>query len=101
MILQPQFVMPGANSEPSVDGWWNLSGAINSNDVVLAYQPKGAASLAESYINLVRPGTLDAAVGVAPTLDALGWVSAGSARLMTGYVPTGTTSMIIDRKSVV
>ena len=34
----------------------------------MAYQPKGAASLAASYFNLANPGTYNAAPGTAPSL---------------------------------
>lgn len=37
------------------DGWWSLSG-LSSSNVIAAYQFKGAASQAESYINLANPG---------------------------------------------
>ena len=55
---------------------------------VVAYQPKGAASLAASYVNLANPGTYDAAPGVAPTWDAVtGWVFTGTEWLNTSLVP--------------
>lgn len=67
--------------------WWDNNGAISG--CVAAYQPKGAADLAASYVNLANPGTYDAAPGVAPTLDASGWVFNGSTQyLTTGITPT-------------
>ena len=64
--------------------WWLAGGAPAP---VAAYQPKGAASLATSYVNLVNPGTYDAAPGTAPTLDANGWVFNGTDQ----YLSTGVT----------
>lgn len=58
-------------------GWWDNDGAIAG--CVAAYAPVGAADLASSYVNLVTPGTYDAAPGVAPTWDAAtGWTFNGS-----------------------
>ena len=56
----------------------------------LSYQPKGAASLAASYINVVSPGTYDAAPGTAPSFaTATGWTFAAASLqyLTTGYTP--------------
>jgi hypothetical protein len=51
-------------------GWWVVPGKT----CVAAYQPKGAADLATSYVNLANPGTNNAAPGVAPTFNAAtGW----------------------------
>ena len=62
--------------------WWQ----IGDNVVVAAYQPLGAADLADSYINLANPGTFDAAPGVAPTWAAgTGWTFNGS----TQYLDSG------------
>jgi len=64
--------------------WYNAGGAP---DPIAAYKPKGAASLAASYVNLVNAGTYDAAPGVAPTLGAGGWTFNGT----TQYLTTGIT----------
>jgi hypothetical protein len=65
--------------------WWEAGGVA----ALAAYQPKGAASLAASYVNLANPGTNDAAPGTAPTLVANGWsfASASSQYLTTGIAP--------------
>lgn len=55
---------------------WYLLGGVTTAQCAVAYQPKGAASLAASYSNLNNPGTNDAALGTAPTLGAGGWVFA-------------------------
>ena len=79
-VSSPPLVAPAAN-------WWEPT--TGSFTVVVAYQPKGAASLAESYSNLANPGTFDAAPGVAPTWDAVsGWIYNGTTQyLTTGIVP--------------
>ena len=72
--------------------WW-LSGGISAANCIAAYQPKGAADLAASYVNLANPGTYNAAPGVAPTWDAVnGWVfdKAKQQYLSTGVNPAGT-----------
>lgn len=54
--------------------WW-LAGGIPGSNCLAAFKPKGAASLAASYVNLASGGaTWDAAPGVAPTFDtSYGW----------------------------
>lgn len=73
-------------SRGSID-WWRAGGAP---EPIAVYQPIGAASLEASYVNLVNPGTFDAAPGVAPThLPATGWGFNGTTQyLLTGIVPT-------------
>lgn len=67
---------------------WYLAGGILAANCVAAYKPKGAASLAASYVNLANPGTNDAAPGVAPTFDtATGWTFGGTQYLLNGVVP--------------
>jgi hypothetical protein len=78
------------------DKWW-LAGGIHPSQVVAAYQPKGAVDLAASYINLANPGTNDATVGIAPTLDG-GWVFNGSTQYLVG--PTITNGGVFVRYSV-
>lgn len=60
--------------------WWLAAGITPE----IAYQPKGAASLEDSYVNLANPGTYNAVVGVAPTLSADGWVFGGTSYLVNG-----------------
>lgn len=76
--------------------WW-LSGGIAAANAVAVYQPKGAASLAASYVNLANPGTYNAAPGVAPTwASATGWGFDGATQyLTTGVIPSGTWSMLL------
>lgn len=75
--------------------WW-LSGGVAAANCVAAYQSKGAASLAASYVNLANPGTYDAAPGVAPDWDSgTGWTFNGSTQyLTTGVMPSVGWSMI-------
>ncbi len=63
--------------------------------LVAWYQPKGAASLAASYVNLANPGTYDAApVAGAPAFDALiGWTFDGTNPLDTGITPVSGNAM--------
>jgi hypothetical protein len=84
-------------SANQADPWW-LSGGIPAANCIAAYQPKGAASLAASYVNLANPGTYNAAPGVAPTWDAVnGWTfaSASLQYLKTGIVNGSGWSMIV------
>lgn len=81
---------------PLVGGnWWEPT--TGSYTVVAAYQAKGAASLAASYVNLANPGTYNAAPGVAPTFDtATGWTFNGSSNyLATGVVPGDGWSIFV------
>jgi hypothetical protein len=64
---------------------------------VAAYRPKGAASLAASYVNLANPGTNNAAPGTAPTFAAAtgwGFTGASSQYLTTGVAATGTLTVV-------
>lgn len=81
--------------------WW-LTGGVAAANAVAVYLPKGAASLAASYVNLANPGTYDAAPGVAPTFDAAtGWtVSSGQWLSSSGFtVANDQTSSIMVRFS--
>lgn len=73
--------------------WW-LSGGVAAANCVAAYQAKGAASLAASYVNLANPGTNNAAPGVAPTFNAeTGWTFNGTTQyLRTGLIPANDQS---------
>jgi hypothetical protein len=75
--------------------WWEPT--TGSYTVVGAYQAKGAASLAASYVNLANPGTYDLTEGVAPTFDtSYGWDFNGSTMyLTTGIVPTAAMTLIV------
>lgn len=82
------FLVPGKIGPVALGGAapWYLAGGAPTP--IAAYQPKGAASLAASYVNLANPGTYDAAPGVAPTLVAGGWTFNGTNNYLdTGIVP--------------
>lgn len=65
--------------------WYRAGGAPMPDWV---FQPKGAASLADSYVNLANPGTNNATPIVAPGWDATsGWIFSGSQYLATAVVP--------------
>lgn len=81
----------------SAANWWEAGGATNC---VAAYQPKGAASLAASYVNLANPGVFDAAPGVAPTWDAAtGWSFNGSTQYLRSGVPGSAAVSFLMRFS--
>jgi hypothetical protein len=84
---QSAFASAGVAAAP-VGNWWEAGGATGC---VAAYQPKGAADLAASYVNLANPGTNNASEGDAPTFNtATGWTFDGvSDGLVTGITPTG------------
>lgn len=87
-ILRPVFD-PGLAVAP----WWKVAGKT----CVAAYQPKGAASLAASYVNLANPGTYDAAPGAAPTLTADGWSFDGTQYLVVaGLVQNRPLTMLVS-----
>lgn len=68
------------------NAWWAVGGIGASCQG--AYAPKGAASLADSYVNLANPGTDITAID-APTFDtAVGWTFDGLADVLnTNIVP--------------
>jgi hypothetical protein len=68
-------------------------------DAIVAYQPKGAASLAASYTNLGTNGAAnDAAPGVEPTFDtATGWTCNGTKYLtMGGLLPGAAYTVLVQ-----
>lgn len=81
--------------------WYRAGGAPLP---LAAYQPKGAASQAASYVNLARPGAYDAAPGVAPTWSAAnGWIFNGALAqyLTTSLIPGSYWSLLIRYDSMV
>lgn len=85
-VFRPAFDLAGAAATPPASNWWEAGGAPTP---LVVYQPKGAASLAASYVNLVNPGTYDAAPGAAPGWSSgTGWVFSGAEYLLTTLVPT-------------
>ncbi len=85
---------------PSLHGVLSQSGAVTwyagLTDIVAVYQPKGAASLAASYVNLVNPGTYDATVasGTPNWSGGDGWIG-NSCALSTGYTPPNNNVTVI------
>ena len=89
---------PGSGSAAvmggAAPGWWEVAGKT----CLAAYQPKGAASLAASYINLANPGTYDASLGVAPAHNpATGWTFDGA----TEYLNTGLVHNSVQWSAIV
>ncbi len=96
--FQPAFATQGGVTP------WYLSGGIALANCVAAYQPKGAADLAASKINLAHPGTNDAAAGTNPSFaTATGWtfLTASSQYLTTGITPLSGYSMIVAFDGVI
>lgn len=93
MVFAPPFQRPFSatfdkRAAVAAVPWW-LAGGVAAANAVAVYQPKGAASLAASYVNLANPGTSDAAPGTAPTFDAAtGWTFAAAS---SQYLTTGVT----------
>lgn len=81
--------------------WW-LAGGIDPSSVAAVWQPKGAASLAASYLRLAGSqgyANIDPAIvgGVAPTWNAAnGWSFGSPKYLNSGLVPADGWSAIIQ-----
>ena len=84
--------LPQVGGGAAVPIWWNNNGAISG--CIAAYQPKGAISLAASYVNLANPGTFDATPGVAPILVAGGWDFASNKYLANGIALSANHTVI-------
>ena len=88
-IFSPSF-KPNSLAEAGGD-WW-LSGGISSNCAVV-YQPKGAADIDSSKINLVSPGTNNAIFTGSVTWDVDdGWIIAADSRYVTVGAITGASN---------
>lgn len=80
--------------------WWEPT--TGSYTAVAAYRALGAPDIATSYINLVNPGTNNAAPGDAPTFDkTYGWAFNGTSDyLTTGLSPAAGWSMLVRFSNV-
>lgn len=85
--------------------WW-LAGGIDPASVAAVWQPKGAASLAASYLRLAGDQgytNIDPAIvgGVAPNwTSTTGWIGNGLSKyLISGVVPSDNTWSMIARIS--
>lgn len=82
-------VLPSRYDPPP---WYSGNNTISISDCLLAYQAKGAASLAASKINLANPGTYNATAGVDPTFSAAtGWQFTGTQWLDTNLSFSSST----------
>jgi hypothetical protein len=73
---------------------WYIAGGATVP--IAAYRPKGAASLAASYVNIVNPGTYNAAPGTAPTFAAAtGWGFTGTQFLNTGILSAANMTVLV------
>jgi len=88
----------GKKQSPYSAAWYS-AGVVPVVNCVAAYQPKGAADIAASYVNLANPGTNNAAPGTAPAHDVTnGWVFNGgtnSRYLKTGIIPDSMYTIIV------
>lgn len=100
--FSPTF-QPKSQAAAVASSWW-LAGGIAAANCVAAYQPKGAADLAASYINLANPGTYNLSGSDDPVFDAsYGWrfvsdngLALGDALVTSTAVPvTGTWSIFV------
>lgn len=78
---------------------WYLAGGVPSANCLIAYQPIGATSLANSYINIANPGVLDATTTAAPAFaTATGWTIDGATKFINAPVsnfnPVAGTAII-------
>lgn len=79
-----------------VSAWYNATGDITS--CIAYYQSRGAASYADSLVNLANPGTYDLSEGTAPPWDAMrGWKfdNALQSYLQTGITPESDFSYVV------
>ena len=71
--------------------WWDLDGTITS--CVGAWQAKGVASLAASYVNLTGNSTYDLSEGNAPSWNtATGWTANGTDTWLNTSIPMVSTN---------
>lgn len=81
---------------------WYLPTGVSAANVLAAYHPKGAASLAASYVNKANPGTYNLSPGNAPILDAYGWDSTSGTPYLNigngGYTLSGAWTIIARLK---
>jgi hypothetical protein len=90
------FAPPLGPALSTANPWW-LSGGIAAANCIAAYQPKGAANLAASYINLANPGAYNLTLGTAPTWDITnGWKFLASSYqyLKTNVIPSSTAMSV-------
>lgn len=65
--------------------WWRPQGLVDGT-CIAAYQPKGAANLDRSYLNLVDSTIYKCVAGVAPTFSSsVGWSFTGTQYLQAFY----------------
>jgi len=87
--------------KPAVaSSWW----AIPGQTCVGAYQAKGSASLAASYVNLKKPGTNDLYLQTDPAPGwntTVGWIWTGAQALWTGFTPTVNSWFVVRFSSAI
>jgi len=90
-------ILPTFDARNAGGAWWNLFGAIPTANCLAAYQPKGAASLSASYVNLTGTTAYNLTTTSAPDWDATnGWKKNSDLNFLdTAVVPSSGWSMII------
>lgn len=85
----------GGGAAPVVP--WYLAGGVDAANCIAAYQPKGAANLAASYVNIASPGTYNCTAVAEPAWDvATGWAGDNSDNhLNSGVAVASIVSAII------
>lgn len=90
-VQQRNLIVLGGNVIP----WYRAGDAPLP---VAAYQAKGAADLASSYVNLANPGTYNAAPGTAPTFAAAtGWTFDGLTQWLTTGIAGAANMTVLVR----
>lgn len=89
-----RFAQPGGGAAIP---WWMAAGVTP----ITAWQAKGAASYADSLVNLAQPGTHNLAGEVHAWSAETGWAFVLGKRLDTGVVPTAGTWTYIVRLTAI
>lgn len=102
MVIPPGSVRVDAPAAAAVIPWY-LAGGISAANCLAAYEPKGAADYAASKVNIVNPGTYNAAKQTNdPGWDAAnGWMfAANNDALKTGLAIADAWSWIVQFTNV-
>ncbi len=89
-MLGARMMAAASHAAGTSANWWEVDGQT----CVAAYQPIGALSLEDSYINLANPGTYNLVELVAPVFDtSYGWEFDGTQYLSSGIIPGTNRNM--------
>jgi hypothetical protein len=101
-IINNYIAVPSSSPPPVTYPWYACEG-LGDELCVAAYKPLGAASIADSYINLANPGTYNCTnPGESPNWNTgNGWICNGDSYIVTGadldhaIMPTFGMSILI------